>query len=499
MRGRRITSVAVLAAFAAVATTQPAQAKVTHYPYEVSGTEVTAQKGESGGPKLAPGRYRTTLPGNGEEHSFTVDRKALGLFTVAVVSPITGESFEVGEDHDLEVELTAGADAASCDKATDDVSEGNAPTFLRTIVGIDDSPNTKRQYPLYGDCKDATTMNLVLKREGGGNAVPVEIRVVSEPRAEGGASTVDKSDLEELVPRDGETHAEAAGGRGFATATTLEPGTTPTKLTYGGYSFFRVRLDWNQRLAADLTVPQKGTNFAPPAAVDFRVSVWAPNGKNITQNYSQKVRSNATLSANSAEQQTAGVFTAPVQTANFTHESFSGGLGRDQVPYTTSPGWYTLAVYTGPTNYSNDEIPDEMPQIPASLRVDVVGDPGQAPKLVDSSGTAVQQPPAHEMSLGEGESSGEGLPWLKIGLSLGVLAVAALAVLWAWLRGKRAKGAGQGATRQQTRRMGDHQGTRRMPDQQGTRQMDQGRSDLPDDATRRMEDQHTQESRRTQD
>ena len=437
MRFRKPVALAssVLAVTVVMSSTTPARA-IQPTGYAFSGTQVTLANAETGGPALTPGLHRTQLPNDGSPRSFTVNRNQLRTFVASVLTyEKNGSNLLLADDHETEVKITS-PDGDDCDTQKETLREGEPAGIVVTNVGFDDDEKLSRNGYVGSTCREATTLNVTVAHTGGGaGSTDAEILITDEPKGVGdtgaAASAAERTAIKApaQAPKD-----EVAPGTGFAGAATLTPGTYPVKLKVGARIFYKVRLDWGQRLAATMTVPAKDSNFGSPIALESTISIWSPQRIFLgVQPKDYQFSREASMSANNSEVKTIGSYTAAVRWANRSASSGDNGeIAYATVPFTSVPGWYYVSVNTQPrTPVSSDTpVPATTPDVPAELSVAVVGEAQPGPRLVNSAGAEVAAPSAGQLSVGNGVSQDDPFPWVKTGLSAVAILAAGAAVVW---------------------------------------------------------------------
>lgn len=418
----------------------PAHAAIAPTPYEFSGSQVTLAGAATGGPTLMPGTYRTQLPNDGSPRSFQINRNLLRSFMASVLTyEKDGSALLLGQDRETEVKLT-NSKGNDCGTQTEKLAKDEPAGIVVTNIGVDDDENVDRNGYFSSDCREATTLTLTIIHKGApGGTTDAEILLTDEPKAVSGTgAAATPTEMSALRATAAAPKDAVDPGTGFGSAATLTPGTYPLKLKVGARIFYRVRLEWGQRLAATMTVPAKDSNFGSPLALETTISTWSPQRVflDIDPNDYNFGRG-ATLSTNSSEVKTIGTYTAAVRWGNRNADSSNNGeIDYNSLPFTTVPGWYYITVNIQPKTPvdADTPLPDTAPDVPAQLSLMVAGSPQQGPRLVDSTGEQAPVPPAGEMSVGNGVSQDSPFPWAKAGLSTLAVLAAAAAVVWALRR-----------------------------------------------------------------
>ncbi|MGA5007715.1 hypothetical protein [Streptomyces koyangensis] len=247
MRGRGLGA-AGLALAAAVLGTAPAQAEGGTAPYVFAdGAErVAGEVSSTDAHTLAAGRpYRSQI-GPGEELYYAVDLDASSYaYASAVAVPKPGA--KVGTRDRLTVTLR---DRRDNQCGTGDTRFGSA-AYPRPLA----AQAVRAIKPDGGTCQEAGPYFLVVERETGGTSAQepweLELRLLTEPAVQGkGGPTEAPSPSPTDAPADvpGGEPVARPGGTGFNDAVALADGSFKTRLTPGETTFYRVPVDWGQRL-----------------------------------------------------------------------------------------------------------------------------------------------------------------------------------------------------------------------------------------------------------
>ncbi|CAI4166820.1 hypothetical protein [Streptomyces albidoflavus] len=247
MRGRGLGA-AGLALAAAVLGTAPAQAEGGTSPYVFAdgAARVAGEVSSTDAHTLAAGRpYRSQI-GPGEELYYAVDLDATSYaYASAVAVPKPGA--KVGTRDRLTVTLR---DRRDNQCGTGDTRFGSA-AYPRPLA----AQAVRAVKPDGGTCQEAGPYFLVVERETGGTSAQepweLELRLLTEPAVQGkGGPTEAPSPSPTDAPADvpGGEPVARRGGTGFNDAVALGDGSFKTRLKPGGTTFYRVPVDWGQRL-----------------------------------------------------------------------------------------------------------------------------------------------------------------------------------------------------------------------------------------------------------
>ncbi|MCX5585718.1 hypothetical protein ACFWG6_11230 [Streptomyces erythrochromogenes] len=191
---------------------------------------------------------------------------------------------------------------------------------------------------------------------------PLELKVQREPGRGPGAPTTAPSGWPTGAPSLPGTEAVGrAGGTGFNDARALGAGVWRDEMRPGQTRWYRVPLDWGQRLGlgAELSAAKRTKDFTS-ASGGLSVTLYTPfrspvSGKGVSYD---GVQAGVTLEK-----------TPPVDYGN----RFSGD--RETQPVSVA-GWYYVAVTMGAkvADFTEDAVP-----VPLTLRVEVTGTPAKGP------------------------------------------------------------------------------------------------------------------------
>ncbi|MEE1939507.1 hypothetical protein V1L54_08770 [Streptomyces sp. TRM 70361] len=275
-------------------------------------------------PELAPGVYTDSI-GPGEERLYAVELDAASTaYLSAMAAPAPGTAVAVRGDG-LALRLTT-AEGKECDTARVTFA-GNG-----TAYPIGDHTARRTGGRVDARCRKAGRYLFSVGRVGGeaGGEWPLEIRHMSEPGlagetpqppAEGAGST---EPPEPSGPPGGEVRP-ADGGSGPNDAAALRSGAWRDRLRPGETRFYRVPLEWGQRLFAAAELPAVRGRYAfVPGALGLQLYNPA-RGAVVGGNFKPY----------DGKMTTASLGTPPVDYGN------RYGTGADEV---SVPGWYYLEL-----------------------------------------------------------------------------------------------------------------------------------------------------------
>ncbi|MFF2805964.1 hypothetical protein ACFVT2_02075 [Streptomyces sp. NPDC058000] len=365
MAGRR--GPAALAALALLALTTGASAAADGVPgYQMAsdGTPVNGAASTADAPRLDRGQYADTIRrGETRHYAVALDGTSNAYFS-AVAAPRPGTKVEDYTDRlTVKIEDSSGTTCGP-DGTAQFHSGGTAypvADYAARLIGPD-VPSCQHAGPYY----------VVVSREGpatsGPEPWPVEIGYLTEPALKGKPPSPPAagswSSATPAPPTDGTTR-QALGGTGFNDAATVRKGVWKDHLTPGETRFYRVPVDWGQRLNLSAELPNStapSTTFVPSA---LGLAVYNP---------ARGVVSAGSFVPYEGKPAAAKAFTAPVAYGNRSAPDRA-------VAGMRCAGWYYVAV----TLSSRTAV--AFPQGAAlTLRADVRGTPQAGPGYVSPAG-----------------------------------------------------------------------------------------------------------------
>lgn len=216
------------------------------------------------GPRLAPGTYKDTI-GHGEKKFYSVPLDAKSsAFVSAVAAPEPGSEVAAYRDG-IKVALEDSS-GLGCDSAQSSFEGGGVAYPLSDYA-------TRRIDPRRASCRQAGSYLFSVERSGKALADadrwPVEIKFMVEPGLKGSVPTEQgqgqgqgqrqgSRDAAGTAPPTGVATKEARGGTGFNDAGAVADGVWRDRIRPGETRFYRVPVDWGQRLDISAEVPDTG-------------------------------------------------------------------------------------------------------------------------------------------------------------------------------------------------------------------------------------------------
>ncbi|WP_344565278.1 hypothetical protein [Streptomyces axinellae] len=254
--GRSGAVVTVLGALAVLSPAPEAAALAKPKPYEISADakKTAGTSSSADAPQIEPGLFRDRI-GAGQEKYYAVNldaKSSAHVTATAIPAPGTKVTFRDGLT--LTLQSTNGDSCGSSDVS------GSGDTAY---------PITVQASRLIGDqaaesCREKGPYLVRLERKAGGASTgswPVELSLKREPGLKGSIpapvpGTEDETDDNNARPAPPSGTAESAkGGSGFNDARALDSGVWKDRLRPGETRYYRVPVDWGQRLYARTEIP----------------------------------------------------------------------------------------------------------------------------------------------------------------------------------------------------------------------------------------------------
>ncbi|WP_185993796.1 hypothetical protein [Streptomyces benahoarensis] len=385
--------------------------EVPRYTTAPDATPVNGRASAADAPEIGKGTYTDSIE-RGEQKYYTVplDARSTAYFSV-VAAPPPGTKVE---DHTDRLKISVqNVDGTLCDREADPAFRGGGtayPIADYATRGVDGDS---------AQCRNAGAYYLVVTREGsatsGPQAWPIEITHLSEPGLKGAAPTTPAESSQPSAtpaPPASGTKRKARGGSGFHTAGAVGTGLWKDRIRPGESRFYRVPVDWGQRLNLSAELPNAATGTAEGVFKALGVTAYNPARGVIDED--TFVRYDGRPAASK-------LFTAPVSYGNRFAVT-------DDVRAMRVAGWYYLEVTLHPD--AARFFPDGAD---VTLRVDVRGaarsGPGYAGPAGDFSVTPGDRETAEKGLTGEQAGGGNLRTLGYAGIATGAVL---LAVLAAW-------------------------------------------------------------------
>ncbi|MFE1170871.1 hypothetical protein [Streptomyces sp. NPDC058773] len=329
--------IAVLAALAAVpvlpGTVGVASADdVPHYRMAAGATATHGKPDASHAPRLRPGLHTDSIKrGEQKWYAVTLDARTSAYFS-AVAAPTPGTKVaDYGDKLTLTVQDSSGATCGS--EARPSFSGGGMAypiaDYASRRIGADRT-----------ECQEAGPYYLVISREGtktsGAAAWPLELDYVNEPPLKGNTPAKPGKgtwSTETPAPPTDHTRRKARGGTGFNDAGPVATGIWTDRIRPGETRFYRVPVDWGQRLNLSAELPNaKSTRASAFLARMLGLGVYNP---------ARGAVGNPRFVPYTGKPAAVKLFTAPVDYGNRLDST-------DAVSAMRFAGWYYLAVSLHP-------------------------------------------------------------------------------------------------------------------------------------------------------
>ncbi|MFE4373131.1 hypothetical protein ACFRMN_33830 [Streptomyces sp. NPDC056835] len=378
-------------------------------------------------PLDAEGTYRDSIePGGTLIYRLNLDAET-NAYVSAVAVPGPATTVAYGDKIKISLQNSQGSDCGS-----NDAQFGAASKFPRPLAAYAYRLIEEGAY----SCQEAGPYYVVIERTGEDTSTPepwgLEIRHVSEPKLTGPGPSEAPSGWPSAspVPAGDEPQARA-GGTGFYNAAELGKGEWTTEIEPGASLFYRVPVDWGQQIfaAADLgsaaaSGPGSGSRSGFVSGA-FSMALYNPaRGLVDTSN---------SLSYTGKQKTTSLDPLPPVAYEN----RFGSRTGDKEMRFA---GWYYLRVSLNP------EVGEKFGAGPygLTLRVDVEGDPKDAPAYAGSAGDFSVNPDDRQSATddgttGTGAADNDAMKLVAAGgIGVGTVLVLGLGV-WTLLARRRAE------------------------------------------------------------
>ncbi|MFI9029698.1 hypothetical protein [Streptomyces sp. NPDC053560] len=322
----------VLALLPGVAT---ADTKLPTYAPAQDATPVKGRASTADAPSIRPGTYTDSI-GRGEErrYALNLDTKTTA-YVSAVASPAPESKVEDYTDG-LTVSLQDNS-GTTCGTDGDVRYRGGETAYPLAAYA------TRRVGSDFSECKQAGRYYVVVKRSGdatsGPDRWPLELRYMTEPQLSGPApQEPGEGSWSSATPAapSGGAEKRVTGGTGFNDAASVGKGRWSDRIRPGETRFYRVPVDWGQRLNVSAELP------SAPKQPGVGVSTFTPDAFGLTAyNPARGVVSDEAFAAYEGRQKEARLFTPPVHYGN--------RFGNDEsVRAMSVAGWYYLEVSLNP-------------------------------------------------------------------------------------------------------------------------------------------------------
>ncbi|WP_199551159.1 hypothetical protein [Streptomyces sp. N35] len=264
-RGSRRTAVVAVALGAAVVLhTQTAAAEPYPYDFPDGTRNVEGASGPGGAPALAADEtYRSTIaPGQKLHYRVELDAGS-AAYVSAVALPRLDDRVAFGDGLDVWLE---NADGGRCGSDSSGFGSADYPRpLVASVERLVEQGSTR--------CQGAGTYTVVVERAEGGRAASreswdLELDFVNEPGLKGASPSATPS---AAAPGAGSlpegTAKERQGGTSFHDAAAIGAGVWRGRVEPGRTLFYKVPVDWGQRLAAEAELTGTGGKGAVGAAL----------------------------------------------------------------------------------------------------------------------------------------------------------------------------------------------------------------------------------------
>ncbi|WP_139151361.1 hypothetical protein [Streptomyces sp. WMMB 322] len=393
--------------------------------------KIKGTAGSGDAPEIEPATYTDSI-GRGEKRYYRVELDAKSsAFISAVAAPRPGARVkDVGEGLKIGLE---NVDGSACNGATQPrfSAEGAAypiADYATRIIGANDQ------------CQKAGPYLFSVEREGPATSDParwpLEIRFMAEPGLKGGPDALPSApdtgtgrSEETPQPVTGDEKKRAHGGSGFNDAGAVSKGLWKDRVRPGETRFYRVPVDWGQRLNAAVELGSSGSPGEYPPTIYDGLGVTAYNPARGQFDEDRFVPYTPDKSAQAA------VYTQPVDYGR--RFAYSGNTP-------CVAGWHYLAVTVSPqlSRYFKSTAP-------LTLRVDVTGKAQDGPRYAGdarAAGFGVGEDDKEQAEKGQSAADAQRSGTFRLvayaGIGTGAVLILLLAVWTLAARRRPAAGAG---------------------------------------------------------
>jgi Ca-activated chloride channel family protein len=249
-------------------------------PFQTSGTPVEGTPDQAGAPQIGPGQYKDTYDASNTPRYYRITRTPGSTVTASIAAIVRPYPTQNTETWTMTL---AAPDGTAC--ATSTVTSGGyrATSVLSGAVSSSQvNPITRSPAP--EPCASSPELSLSLARSsplGNSDEVSVEVLIAEEPPIANLAALPEpESDYTGTAGavRPTPPSPSRLGGTSFSNSTEVKPGTWRDSVATGETVFYRVRLEYGQRLRVTAETPAPRSNWQLGAAegVTARVNVYSP-------------------------------------------------------------------------------------------------------------------------------------------------------------------------------------------------------------------------------
>jgi hypothetical protein len=438
-RRRKATSVAALLAALCAVALMPGQALGSNGPggaaeYRTAedAKKIRGAASSGDGPQLKPGFYLDSIgQGDKKYYSVNLDAKSSAFISVVAVPEPGSKVPSTSEGLKLDLKTAGGYSCRTIGgNPAFNSAQGTAypiADYVTRVIGMQDECQQKGPYLL--------SVERITSETSDPSRWPLEIRYMSEPGLKGSQPAApgdNGADDETPPPVTGGTKKTADGGTGFNDAGAVASGVWKDRIKPGETRFYRVPVDWGQRLsaAAELGTAKAPGDYPPTIYNGMGVTAYNPaRGAFDSPNF---------VEYGADEPAQARAFTPVVDYGNrFATSGYDAPLA----------GWYYLAVTVSPEleKYFKNE------SAPLTLRIDVKGDAEPGPEYAGDpakAGFGVSEEDKEQAANGQTAEEAQRSDTLQLvayaGIGAGVVLILGLSVWWLMAR-RQAVAGGAGA------------------------------------------------------
>ncbi len=347
-------------------------------PYTVTGEPVTGTADAASAPSVAAGDWADEIAPagrDGDTRTYAVEREIDGS-TLHVSAAVRSDP--TVDDDGLRLELFSAEDDSSCG--------GSGLTAQRTggeLIAVAASAGALRPGGTLDPDTACASGGIVAQvtRQNGTTTAPLELRVIEEPPVEGVDGLPQPEANVGWTRLPGGKADQVTGGTSFVDAPVLEPGTYRDSMVPGEVLTYQVDVEWGQRLTAQFDFPRLSGKLGQAVSADSPIvatTVFSP------------ARARASVLARSDGPSTQVGLTDDGETIGDTIPPVAYLNGGQSAPVDGArlAGRYTVTVFMDQSEGGVSYL------TPFTLRLGVVGEPGEGPPYVEAPEDPEQSTPS---------------------------------------------------------------------------------------------------------
>lgn len=347
-------------------------------PYTVIGEPVTGTADAADAPSVTAGDWADEVAPagkDGDTRTYAVEREIDGS-TLHVSAALRSDPSV--DDDGLRLELSSAEDGSSCG--------GSGLTAQRTggeLIAVAASAGALRPGGTLDPDTACASGDLLAQvtRQNGTTTTPLELRVIEEPPVESLDGLPQPEGGSGWTRLRGGKAAKVTGGTSFDDAPVLEPGTYRDSIVPGEVLTYQVDVEWGQRLTAAFDFPRLSGRLGEAVSADSPIvatTVFSP------------ARARSSVLARSDGPSTQVALTDDGETIGDTIPPVAYLNGGQSAPVDGArlAGRYTVTVFMDQSEGGPSYL------TPFTLRLGLVGEPGDAPPYVEEPEDPEQSTPS---------------------------------------------------------------------------------------------------------